>query len=233
MQSTPIRTCGFCGRELEPITVTVMGKTYDVGYYDCLCSEAVKKSREEEAEKAAQQEIDRRLNRMKKILKAGIPERFVYAKTDNANLIADALAEGLYIQGPVGTGKTHLASAIGIAVIDDGFKVLFVKAYQLTTMLSSFEHDDEAVSALKRPDLLIIDDLGMQMANAWENSRMRIAIDARYDADKPVIITSNYSKQELYERIEQTNDKDAAAIVSRLFGMTRKEMLDGKDRRMQ
>lgn len=232
MQNTPIRTCEFCGRELDPITVTVMGKTYDVGYHGCLCVEAVRHRRHEETEIAEQQETMRRLNRTRKILQAGMPERFADAETDRRDLVDAALEDGLYIQGPVGTGKTHLACAIGIDAIDSGLSVLFVKAYRLTTMLSSFEHDDEAVEALKRPDLLIIDDLGMQMANAWENSRMRIAIDARYDAGKPVVITSNYSKQELYERIEQTDDKDAAAIVSRLFDMTRKIALDGEDRRM-
>ncbi|UWZ79791.1 ATP-binding protein [Geoalkalibacter halelectricus] len=83
------------------------------------------------------------------------------------------LATGLFIErrehvllyGPAGTGKTHLAQALGHHACRSGRSVLFLKAVKLFRTLQSSRADNSWDAELRRllaPDLLIIDDFGLK-----------------------------------------------------------------------
>lgn len=228
-QSTP--TCDFCGKPLEPVVVEVFGRTITPAFKPCGCALSQQRieaslAREARADAEARASSEARAARA-----AGIPERYLGATTERLDLVEKAEA-GLWIEGPSGTGKTHLACAIGMEFLRSGKTVRFLKAADLVDMLADFSSHLEAIEEIKRPHLLIIDDLGMTEAKAWSDMRTRRAIDARWDSGKPLIVTSNFSRKKLAERMAGSSPENAEAVVSRLFGMTERVVLGGGDRRI-
>lgn len=224
------RTCEFCGRELDPVIADMKQGPTQIGFYPCNCPESIADI--EAANARAFPKKDDGKNRNVRIEQAGIPPRYWSVQTDRRDLVEKAKTLGLYIQGPVGTGKTKLACAIGIELLSKGKSVRFVKAADLVDMLSGYTANLDAIEAIKAPDILIIDDLGMDESRDFNDRRLRRAIDARWDAMKPLIITSNFSKRELTKQMAQNDEANARATISRIFGMTEKVELTGKDRRM-
>ena len=71
--------------------------------------------------------------------------------------------ENVVLLGEIGTGKTHLASAIGFACCQRGFRVRFMTAADLTTVLiesKSVDRLSRKLDQLARYDLIILDELG-------------------------------------------------------------------------
>lgn len=214
--------CEFCGKERLPIIQEFKGKEYRVGYLQCTCEESKQYFEMQQKEKF---ESDKRREKEKlerNLENAGIPKRYFEANINNDKLYRTALEHGLYISGTVGAGKTYIACSIAIRAAQNGKSVRFLKAYNI----SSFDLED-----VTKPDLLIIDDLGADNVSEWSTSRMRAVIDDRYGSMKPIIITSNYTKQELAKKLHKTDDYTALAIISRLTEMTKPYEVTGKDRR--
>lgn len=144
---------------------------------------------------------------------------------------------GLLITGPKGTGKTHLAASIANKLMADGIPVLFVTMIDLLGKIkSTFDADRtttneaELLRLYKKVDLLIIDDMGKELPTPWALAKMYEIINARYEDYKPIIVTSNYSQEELVRRLTpQDGDKTTAdATVDRLIEMTYTAPLAGE-----
>jgi DNA replication protein DnaC len=97
---------------------------------------------------------------------------FNFNKKMNRSLVFD-LATGGFIArhedalflGPPGTGKSHLAQAIGQAAIQQGYRVLYRETHTLLDELAEASIDGtrkECLKFLETVPLLIIDDLGMR-----------------------------------------------------------------------
>jgi len=97
---------------------------------------------------------------------------FNFNKKMNRSLVFD-LATGGFIArhedalflGPPGTGKSHLAQAIGQAAIQQGYRVLYRETHTLFDELAEASIDGtrkECLKFLETVPLLIIDDLGMR-----------------------------------------------------------------------
>src|SRR3546814_7325863 len=68
----------------------------------------------------------------------------------------------LILFGPPGGGKSHLSSGIGLALIEKGWRVLFVRTSDLVQKLQVARRElalENAINRLDRFDLLILDDL--------------------------------------------------------------------------
>ena len=99
----------------------------------------------------------------------------------------------LILFGPPGGGKSHLASAIGLALVDKGLRVLFARTSDLvqTLQLARRELDLEgALNRLERFDLLILDDIAYVAKDQAETSVLFELISARYER-KSLLITAN------------------------------------------
>ena len=118
----------------------------------------------------------------------------------NRNLIFD-LAAGGWIQrredslfcGPPGTGKSHLAQAIGHAVVQQGYRVLYREAHILLEELTDATLDGERkehMELLSTVPLLIIDDLGMRKLPPNAAEDLLEIIMRRYERAS-TLITSN------------------------------------------
>lgn len=106
--------------------------------------------------------------------------------------------ENIAFVGPPGTGKTHLAIAIGVKAIHQGYNVLFTTVNQMLEELYISRADNSFNQKLKKyttPDLLILDELGLKKLNQNSVDDFYEAIARRYERASTVI-TSNKSFDE-------------------------------------
>ncbi len=99
----------------------------------------------------------------------------------------------LLLFGPPGGGKSHLASAIGLALIDNGWRVLFTRTTDLVQKLQTARRELALESALEKLDkfhLLILDDLAYVTKDQAETSVLFELISARYER-RSMLITAN------------------------------------------
>lgn len=98
---------------------------------------------------------------------------------------------GMYLTGGVGSGKTTAAALIARAARRADLYVLYRYA---PTLFDDLHHGSDAAEALaRRADLLIIDDLGAQYNAEWGCKRFASIIEARYSANRVMLVTSNHS----------------------------------------
>lgn len=222
--------------------------------------EADRKARKEAEEKAEQ---DHRLHlRIKKIVgESGMGERFLrrtfatfeitdtnrkaaaaaqrYAENFDALLPKAGQPEpgrnGLFISGPTGTGKTHLAAAIANHLIAQGKPVVCMTMIDLLERIrrtySKGDTDEGSVLKIyKTVPLLVIDDIGKEPPTEWAISTIYNIINGRYEAYLPTIVTTNYDTATLIGRMTPRDTQDpttAKATIDRLIEMCRGISLTG------
>lgn len=122
---------------------------------------------------------------------------------------AKDLATCLFIQqkrnalicGPTGTGKSHLAQALGHAACRKGYDVLFTSAHKMLAHLNGGRADDSLARRLKtylKPDLLIIDDFGLKPLRPPAPEDLYDVINERYERSS-ILLTSNRAPAEWYD----------------------------------
>jgi len=125
---------------------------------------------------------------------------FTFNPKTNRSLVFD-LATGAFIQkredalflGPGGTGKSHLAQAIGQAVILQGYKVLYRETHILLDELADAVTDGtrkEYIESISTVPLLIIDDFGMRKLPHTAAEDLLEIIMRRYERFS-TLLTSN------------------------------------------
>lgn len=110
----------------------------------------------------------------------------------------------LILCGQAGTGKTHLASAIAVDVMEKhGKSVRFLKVARAmrtvkdTYSKSSAITEQEAIESFKAPDLLILDEVGVQFGTDAERYILFEIINERYESLRPTILLSNLAMEGL------------------------------------
>jgi DNA replication protein DnaC len=106
--------------------------------------------------------------------------------------------EDALFQGPPGSGKSHLAQAIGHAVIQQGYRVMYREAHILLEELADATLDGnrkEHMELLATVPLLIIDDLGMRKLPVVAAEELLEIIMRRYERAS-TLITSNRPVQD-------------------------------------
>ena len=140
--------------------------------------------------------------------------------------------EGLWLYGPVGTGKTSLAMLVSKAALDAGRTVAI---YSLPRLLAEIrmtfddDHQQSYVDLLDRlttVDLLHIDDVGAEKTSPWVLEQLYALINTRYEEERAVIITTNLERDELAEQINERT-------VSRLEEMCEILPIWGRDLRQK
>jgi DNA replication protein DnaC len=102
--------------------------------------------------------------------------------------------DNLLLFGPSGVGKTHLAAALGRALVETGARVRFLSATTLVQLLQAAKANLQLQSALHKLDkydLLILDDLGYVKKTETETSVLFELIAHRYEL-KSLMITANH-----------------------------------------
>lgn len=99
----------------------------------------------------------------------------------------------LLLFGPPGGGKSHLAAAIGLALVEAGWRILFVRTTDLVQRLQIARREltlEAAIAKLDRYDLLILDDIAYVSKDQAETSVLFELIAARYER-RSLLITAN------------------------------------------
>lgn len=95
--------------------------------------------------------------------------------------------------GPPGVGKSHLSSAIGLALIQNGYRVLFTRTTDLVQKLQQARRElalESAIAKLDKFHLLILDDIAYVTKDQAETSVLFELISARYER-RSMLITAN------------------------------------------
>lgn len=207
-----------------------------------VCAEEKKQAHDAEIE-AKKKELSIRAWACK-ISNAGIPERFqdrslqsfvagnegqTYAlkfSETYADQFDDVLTIGrsaLFIGKP-GTGKTHLAAGIGLRIMSrQGRTVLFttviraIRRIKDTWGKASNETETQAIETLVYPDLLILDEVGVQFGSDTEKLILFDVLNSRYEKRRPTLLLSNLTLDEvksfLGERVFDRMREDGGEVI--------------------
>ncbi|WP_428994212.1 DNA replication protein DnaC [Buchnera aphidicola] len=121
-----------------------------------------------------------------------------YAQKFNKNI------SSFIFSGKPGTGKNHLASAIGKYLIEQGKKVLIITVADLMSNIKNTFHNKskiteaELLKKISEIDLLIIDEIGIQIESRYEKVILNQIIDRRSSSKKPTGMLSNLN----YKRMQ-------------------------------
>ena len=105
----------------------------------------------------------------------------------------DKPAKNMIFYGDIGLGKTFMSCCVAKRVMDMGYTVLYISAQRLFRTLDDerFGRAGERAGEIYSCDLLIIDDLGTEIASKNNPSYLFELINERYNAEKKIIINTN------------------------------------------
>lgn len=163
----------------------------------------------------------------------GIPKRYLTATVKRP----ESLTDSLYLTGPRGTGKTHMAAAMIREIMlskspQRNTSIEWASAVDLLLKIrGSFQggsdvSEEEIIDTYSICNLLVLDDLGAEKTTEWSLQTLYTIIDRRYREERQTIITSNLSLDELADKLDDR-------IASRLSELCRVVVLTGPDRRIQ
>lgn len=184
-----------------------------------------------------------------RLMDAGIPERFMGCTLANWSVSTPAQSQAMaacggfveafeenfavgrsaMLLGTVGTGKTHLGTAMLQAVIREyaleGLRGLYATAGSIirdvkATFGNRGRTEADVYEDLIRPDLLVIDEVGVQHGTDFERQVLFEAINGRYERVKPTIVVSNLGVTELRQclgdrAVDRLRDKSGIVVVFR------------------
>jgi DNA replication protein DnaC len=213
-----------------------------------LCEIEATPRQEEFLHKVLSEEIDRRERGKKARLlnRAGFPVfksfegydfseiRFPPALSKEDLLRADFIPEkkNLVLYGGVGTGKTHMAIAIGIAACEKGLSVRFFTVTELVLKLTEAYKAgtlERLIRDLKQLDLLILDEWGYVPVDR-EGSQLLFRIIADSYESKSLILTTNLEFSKWGGIF--TDEQMAAAMIDRLVHHGHLLLFEAKSYRM-
>ena len=237
-----------CGSEIIPEPITTLGGALTLWqwrYCDCM-TEALDVAEEERLRQDAEEKKRQHWRAGQAALDALCPQWDESAKvprqTFDTFIAADANRavvnrvkqwmvtlpqDGFLLVGPVGTGKSHLVRAVSHALRAQYRTVMYTTVPLLLERLrgpTAIEMT-AVLKAMTGADVVIWDDLGAEKPTEWALDRLYVLLDARYETERPLIATSNWTPSGLEARL-------GPRLVSRLLEMGPVWEVPGSDYRV-
>jgi len=135
---------------------------------------------------------------------------------------------GLFLSGPPGSGKTHLAAAIlREAIFGCAARARFLNVPEWLDQQREFAAEGVHESLPRGFELVVIDDVGAEQLNAWSRDRLYSLLNHQESFRRPTVLTSNL-------RLTQVGERLGPAATSRLRSLAREVVLDpGRDFRLR
>ena len=121
--------------------------------------------------------------------------------------LARQATSSLTLCGNPGTGKTHLACAVGNHLLDAGPTVIYTQTIELvravrdTWRRGSDQSEIAVIDTYRTVGLLILDEVGVQFGSEAEKTQLFDVLDGRYRDLRPTLIVSNLNGNGLQERL--------------------------------
>jgi DNA replication protein DnaC len=190
----------------------------------CTYVEFLQKLLEDEVERRGQKQLSLRLRRSNldptKTLEAfdfsfnpNINRQQIY---DLATCAFVERSESVFLCGPSGVGKSHVAQALGHEAARRGYDVLFLRTSAMLAHLHAGRADntyERRLAALHRPDVLCLDDFGLKPMRPPAMEDLYEVIEGRYSKGA-IILTTNRAFSEWQELFD--NPVLASAALDRL-----------------
>lgn len=139
--------------------------------------------------------------------------------------------ENILFVGPTGVGKTFLAKALAYEACQKGFSVCFTRTMKMLELIYSGNADNSVQKKMKqflKPDLLVLDDWGLQAFPNHLLSILNEIISERYE-NGSIIVTSNRPLENWHELFSEP--VVSSALLDRLFHNAHKLIITGKSYR--
>lgn len=146
----------------------------------------------------------------------GVPRRYLDCSLENFKVYNEKLAaklnglrelvsskpkRGIFLFGPVGTGKTHLAVSYMSELIVRGYGGSFIRAIGfIIRCQQSFRNEEDVTSIIDElldKHFLVLDDIGSEHVTDFVRQSLLLLIDEAYCREKILVVTSNLSLEDL------------------------------------
>lgn len=238
--------CPYCGRVVPKQTYTILGRRVTVQPV-CKCeSDADDRQKREMEIRERKSEIEGKYSALKSSPKyCGCSFDNYEISPDNREAYQAARAfttawpdsKDLLIYGNPGNGKSHLAAAIGNALLADDVIVVFAAYVDLLEAIKATYNGGDGseaaiLDAICRADLLVLDDLGVEKPSEYTLDVLFRITERRGRNFRRTVYTTNYSPPELVIRYGKAVGKvEAQRVIGRIIEGAQVVKNDGEDRR--
>jgi DNA replication protein DnaC len=192
----------------------------------------------------------------RRLAEAGIGRRYEHCELPNflvypnegleravaaARRFADAFPvvdRGLFLVGPPGIGKTHLAVAVLKHVVRaTAARAVFYDVRELLRLIRSTYNpvvktaEMDVLQPVIDAELVVLDDLGAEKTSEWVEETLNLIVNSRYRERRPTIFTSNYEEKEDATDPDSLFVRVGFRMHSRLYEMCEFLEFDGADYR--